>query len=137
MILIDTNVLSQPMRANGSAKVNGWLRENFEQVGIPVLAVSEIVFGIELIEDWERKIQLTNALATMRIRYEDRFVPFDLAAADAHGWLQARMIREGGRLPEIDSQIAAIAISRNATIATRNTKDYARTGVELINPWEL
>lgn len=136
MILIDTNVLSQPMRAHGSAKVNDWLRKNFDQIGIPVLAISEIVYGIELIEDWERKIQLTNALATMRIRYEDRFVPFDIAAADAHGWLQAKMKREGGRLPEIDSQIAAIAISRNARIATRNTKDFERTGVELVNPWE-
>ena len=80
MILIDTNVLSQPMRANGSAKVNQWLDAHFDRVGIPVLAVAEIVFGIELIDDWERKIQLTNALATMRIRYEDRFVPFDMAA---------------------------------------------------------
>src|ERR1043166_9865102 len=99
MILLDTNVLSQPMRAHGSAKVNDWLRVNFDHIGIPVLAISEIVYGIELIDDWERKIQLTNALATMRIRYEDRFVPFDLAAADAHGWLQDRMARAGGRLP--------------------------------------
>ena len=136
MILIDTNVLSQPMRANGSAKVNQWLDAHFDRVGIPVLAVAEIVFGIELIDDWERKIQLTNALATMRIRYEDRFVPFDMAAADAHGWLQARMKREGARLPEIDSQIAAIAIARGAKIATRNVRDFSRTGLELINPWD-
>ena len=135
MILIDTNVLSQPLRANGSAKVNDWIRTNFDQIGIPVLAISEIVYGIELIDNWERRIQLANALATMRIRFEDRFVPFDTAAAEAHGWLQARMKREGGRLPEIDSQIAAIAISRNAKLATRNTKDFVRTGVELIDPW--
>jgi predicted nucleic acid-binding protein len=135
MILLDTNVLSQPMRANGSAKVNNWIRDNFDQIGIPVLAISEIVFGIEMIDDWERRIQLTNALATMRLRFDNRFVPFDTAAAEAHGWLQARMKREGARLPEIDSQIAAIAMSRSAKIATRNVKDFARTGVELIDPW--
>ena len=135
MILIDTNVLSQPLRLNGSSKVNAWIAANFEEIAIPVLAISEIVYGIELIGDFERRIQLTNALATMRLRFEDRFVPFDTPAAEAHGWLQARMKRQGGRLPEIDSQIAAIAISRSAKVATRNTKDFERTGVELIDPW--
>lgn len=136
MILLDTNVISQPLRANGSAKVNHWIQSNFEQVGIPVLAISEIVYGIELIDDWERRIQLTNAMAVMRQRFDDRFVPFDTAAAEAHGWLRARMKRAGAVLPEIDSQIAAIAISRNAKLATRNAKDFERTGVELIDPWQ-
>ena len=136
MILLDTNVVSQPLQANGSAKVNDWIRSNFGQVGIPVLAISEIVYGIELIDDWERRIQLTNAMAVMRQRFDDRFVPFDTAAAEAHGWLKARMRRAGTVLPEIDSQIAAIAISRNATLATRNTKDFERTGIDLIDPWQ-
>jgi len=135
VILIDTNVLSQPLRLNGSRRVNDWITANFDEIGIPVLAISELVYGIELIEDFDRRIQLTNAMAMMRLRFDDRFVSFDTAAAEAHGWLQARMKRSGGRLPEIDSQIAAIAISRNARIATRNTKDFARTGVELIDPW--
>ena len=135
MILLDTNVVSQPLRANGSTKVNDWIRANFDQVGIPVLAISELVYGVELIEDWERRVQMTNALAVMRPRFDDRLVPFDLAAAEAHGWLKARMRRAGTVLPEIDSQIAAMAISRNAKVATRNTKDFERTGVELIDPW--
>ena len=135
MILIDTMVLSQPMRANGSARVNGWLRENFDEVGIPTLAVSEIVYGIELVGDWDRRLTLTNAFATIRRRFEDRFVPFDVAAAEAHGWLRARMKREGVVLPEIDGQIAAIAISRSAKLATRNKRDFERTGLELIDPW--
>lgn len=135
MILIDTNVLSQPMRASGNRKVNDWLRTNFDDVAIPTLALSEIVYGIELVDDWEDRVRLTNALVTIRLRFEDRFIPFDIAAAEAHGWLQARMKREGAKLPEIDSQIAAIAISRNAKLATRNLKDFVRTGLELIDPW--
>lgn len=136
MILIDTNVLSQPMRANGEARVNQWLRNNFDQVGIPTLAVAEIVYGIELIDDFDRRIQLTNALAVMKQRFEDRFVPFDMAAAEAHGWLRARMKRLGTVLPELDGQIAAVAISRNAKLATRNMRDFERTGLELIDPWQ-
>jgi toxin FitB len=135
MILIDTNVLSQPLRRNGSQKVNDWLRANWDDVYIPVLAISEIVYGIEMIEDAEAKMRLTNALATMRLRWQDRILPFDTPAAEAHGWLQAKMKNSGGRLPEIDAQIAAMAISRAAKVATRNTKDFQRTGVELIDPW--
>lgn len=135
MILADTNVLSQPLRLNGEPKVIAWIDAHSDELYIPVHAISELVYGIELVEDWDRKIRLTNALAALRLRFEDRYVPFDTAAADAHGWLQARMHRSGGKLPEIDSQIAAIAISRGATIATRNTKDFARAGVELIDPW--
>ena len=135
MILLDTNVLSQPLRLNGDPKVIAWIDAHTEELYIPVLAISELVYGIELIDDWDRKSRLTNALAALRLRFEDRYVPFDTPAADAHGWLQARMHRSGGRLPEIDSQISAIAISRKAKIATRNVKDFERTGVELINPW--
>lgn len=135
MILLDTNVLSQPLRANGEQRVIDWIDAHTDELYIPVLAISEVVYGIELIDDWDRKIGLTNTLAALRLRFEDRYVPFDIAAADAHGSLQARMHKSGGRLPEIDSQIAAIAISRKAKIATRNTRDFERTGVELIDPW--
>lgn len=95
MTIIDTNVLSQPMRASGSRRINDWLRANFDEVGIPMLAVAEIVYGIELLDDRDHRLTLTNALATIRLRFDDRFIPFDLAAADAHGWLQARMKRQG------------------------------------------
>lgn len=136
MILVDTNVVSQTLRANGDARVNAWLSANFELIGIPTLAISEIVYGIEMVDDFDRRVQLTNALATLRLRIDDRYVPFDTAAAEAHGWLKARMRRAGTPMPEIDSQIAAIAMSRNAILATRNVKDFERTGIEILNPWD-
>ena len=136
MIVVDTNVVSQLLRANGVPRVIDWMRDNFDALTIPTLAIAEIVYGIELVEDWDRRLQLTNALAIMKQRYEDKFVPFDMAAADAHGWLRARLRRTGVVLPAIDGQIAAIAISRNARLATNNTKDFVRTGLELIDPWQ-
>lgn len=135
MILLDTNVLSQALRTHGEPRVNAWMSANVEHIAIPTLAISEIVYGIELIDDYDRRLTLTNALATLRLRIDDRYVPFDLAAAETHGWLKARMRRAGTPLPETDSQIAAIAISRNAILATQNIRDFERTGVELINPW--
>ena len=136
MILLDTNVLSQAIRVHGEPRVNAWMSANFERIAIPTLAIAEIVYGIELIDDYDRRLTLTNALATLRLRIDDRYVSFDLAAAEAHGWLKARMRRAGTPLPEIDSQIAAIAISRNATLATQNVRDFLRTGLEVVNPWE-
>lgn len=136
MILVDTCVLSQALRVNGEPRVTAWMSVHFEQLGIPTLAISEIVYGIELVDDYDRRLTLTNALATLRLRIDDRYIPFDTAAAEAHGWLKARMRRAGTPMPEIDSQIAAIAISRNAVLATQNVKDFERTGLEIVNPWE-
>ncbi|MEM8825646.1 MAG: type II toxin-antitoxin system VapC family toxin [Pseudomonadota bacterium] len=79
---------------------------------------------------------MANAIAVIRKNFETNILLFDTPAADTHGWLQARAMREQGRrLPEIDCQIAAIAISRNATVATRNIKDFEPTGVDFVNPW--
>lgn len=136
MIVADTNVVSQLLRANGAPKVIDWMRDNFDALAIPTLTIAEMVYGIELVEDWDRRLQLTNALAIMKQRYEDKFVPFDMASADAHGWLRARLKRVGVVLPVIDGQIAAIAISRDAKLATHNTKDFVRTGIDLIDPWQ-
>lgn len=133
MILLDTNVVSQMIRP--SRTVIAWLRTHAAETYLPVLAISEMAYGIELSDDRDQRMTLTNAIAAVRLLFEDRIVPFDAAAAEAHGWLQGRAKRAGGRLPEIDSQIAAIAISRNAKIATRNIADFERTGVKLINPW--
>lgn len=136
MILVDTNVLSQALRSHGEPRVIAWMSANLERLAIPTLAISEIVYGIELIDDFERRQTLTNSLATLRLRIDDRYVPFDTAAAEAHGWLKARMRRAGTPLPEIDSQIAAIAISRNAVLATQNVRDFERTGLEIVDPWQ-
>ena len=135
MIIIDTNILSQPLRKDGARRVIDWLDANDRQLRIPAQAISELVYGYEKLDFGHRRTELHDAVFALLTRYRDRILPFDRAAAEAHGWLYARMEKLGQTLPFSDSQIAAIAISRGASVATRNVKDFARTGVELIDPW--
>jgi predicted nucleic acid-binding protein len=136
MILVDTNVISQPLREGGEQKVISWLDANDMDIFIPAQSIAELVYGYEKLEISRRRLELHDAVFAMLTRYRERVVSFDQAAAEAHGWLTAKMEKAGTPLPFSDSQIAAIAISRAATVATRNTRDFSRTGVEIVNPWE-
>ena len=136
MIIADTNVVSQLIRKNGSTKVCDWMVANANNLWTTTITLAEFAYGIELVENREKKLALTNAVAAFRQQFDRSILEFDIAAADAHGWIQARAKKEtGSRLPELDAQIAAIAIARSATVATRNVKDFERTSVALIDPW--
>lgn len=65
-----------------------------------------------------------------------RILPFDSEAADAFGSIAARRRKLGRPISQFDAQIAAIAWSRGASVATRNVADFADTGVTIINPWD-
>lgn len=135
MIIIDTNVLSQPLRGDGELRVIQWLDAHDDQVRIPAQAIAELVYGYERLEFGLKRTELHDAVFALLTRYRDRILPFDRAAAEAHGWLFARLRKLGRTPPFADSQIAAIAIARGAKIATRKTDDFAASGIELVNPW--
>ena len=137
MIIADTNVVSQLIREHGSAKVRAWMIAHADDLWTTTITLAELAYGIEPIEDYDRKMTLTNAVAAFRQQFARSILEFDIAAADAHGWLQARAKKTSGRrMPELDAQIAAIAIARSASVATRNIRDFENTGLTLINPWE-
>ncbi len=135
MILVDTNVISQPLRANGEQRVVDWLDANDAEIIIPSFAVAEMVYGYEVLEWSRHRMELHDTVFALLTRYRGRIVPFDRAAAEAHGWLVAKMKKAGTPLPFVDSQIAAIAIARSASVATRNVGDFQRTGLTVIDPW--
>ncbi len=136
MILVDTNVLSELMRPRHDANVLSWTDRHTNDIGIPAQVLSELVYGIEGVENWDRQIVLRNGLALLLIRFGDRVVPFDREAAEIYGWLRAKLESEGRPGTILDNQIAALAIARQVAVATRNTRHFERTGVALINPWE-
>ena len=135
MILVDTNVISQPLRGSGERRVIDWLDANDSEIVIPAFAIAEMVYGYEVLDWSKHRMELHNSVFALLTRYRERILPFDRAAAEAHGWLVAKMKREGTPLPVVDSQIAAIAIARSAAVGTRNVKDFAHTGLKVIDPW--
>lgn len=137
MIILDTNVLSALMRGPADATALAWLdRQPAESVWTTSITVMEVRFGLEILPDGRRRQLLESAFArAIEEDLDGRVLSFDPSAAEAAGVIVARR-RLAGRPMEIrDAQIAGIASARRATVATRNTRDFAETGIGLVNPW--
>ena len=137
MIVVDTNVLSEPLRSRPDTAVVDWLdQQHAETLFITALSVAELRLGAALLPPGRRRDRLVAALDTVVIpRFAGRVLVFDEAAAEVWAELQARCRGKGRCIPVIDSLIAAICLSRGFILATRNIRDFEGLGIELINPW--
>jgi predicted nucleic acid-binding protein len=137
--ILDTNVVSEPMRPSPSAAVMAWLARKPENghFFITTITMADILFGVELLPRGTRRDKmLAQAQATFSEDFGGRILPFDEDAARAFPQIAVRRRSQGRPIAELDAQIAAIAHSRDAILATRNTADFEGCGVRLVNPWE-
>ena len=132
--LVDTNVVSELKRGkNAEPKVAAWFAAMPpERVFTSVIVLGEIRRGIELIakRDRPQAAVLERWFASMRQRLGTRIIPVDEPVMMV--WAQ---ITVPDMLPAYDGLIAATALAHGLTVATRNTADYQRTGVGVIDPW--
>lgn len=135
MILVDTNVLSQPLRPDGDTGVVAWIDRYYTDIRVPTLVVSELIYGAHMLHDRQQRDRLALRIDLLLARFANRFVTFDLAAARRHGQIAGECQRVGRRLTPVDGRIAAMAIELEASVATRNVSDFAPTGVAVIDPW--
>lgn len=137
MILLDTNVLSALMKDRPDPVVVDWLdSEPAESIWTTSITVFEIRTGISLLAQGRRRSVLDHSFTQLLAEDLDgRVQVFDLAAAVAAGELAADQQRNGRTVEIRDVQIAGIAASRRAALATRNTRHFDTAGIELINPW--
>jgi hypothetical protein len=138
MIVLDTNVLSETWRPKPSAKVLEWTRSQpATALFTTAITEAELYYGIALLPEGRRRRALESAVRL--IFAEDlagRVLPFDSAAAREYADIAATRRRAGRPMPEADAQIAAIARSRGAALATRNVEDFADCGLTVVSPWE-
>lgn len=132
--LLDTNVISETRRGRADARVLAFLESaEVDSLFMSVLTMGELRKGVALrhrhdplaaghLDMW------VNGIETM---FADRVLPIDMAAARIWGDLSA--IRP---LPVIDGLIAATALAGGLTLVTRNVRDFADTGVSVLNPWQ-
>lgn len=137
MILLDTCVLSEQLKPLPDPSCVHWLDSIPEDaVYIPAFTLGELKRGIERLEPGSKRNLLEIWLEQLNARFAGKIVGFDGQTALVWGALSARLAALGTPMPLMDSLIAACALRLGATLATRNVADFARAGVELLNPWE-
>ncbi len=137
MIVLDTNLLSELMRARPDERVMTWFADQ-PPAGLftTTLTQAEIFFGIALLPEGRRRDDLmAAALPMFDVDLAGRVLAFDGDAATAYPAIAAGRKLASRPISEIDAQIAAIVRSRGARLATRNHLDFAGCGIEIINPW--
>jgi toxin FitB len=137
MILLDTNVVSEPLRLNPEPSVLVWMdAQNIETLYLSAISVAELRFGVAALPIGKRRENLSNSLEQRVLPlFNGRILPFDLAASDAYAILRARARFEGKAIGMSDGYIAAIAISNGLAVASRATAPFNAARLKVINPW--
>ena len=137
MIILDTNVLSALMRQVPEVPVVAWLdRQPAESVWITSITLFEARLGLALLPAGRRRKVLEAAFAQLLAEdLENRVLDFDSAAAIEAASLAADRQRAGRPVDMRDTQIAGIALTRRATLATRNVRHFQDLNVPVVDPW--
>ncbi len=138
MYLLDTNVLSELMRATPSQAVLDWVNsQKAPDLFICTITRAEIELGIALLPAGKRRTNLaTQARAMFDEDFAGRCLPFDEKGASLYAALVAARTRLGLPISVEDAQIAAVGLGSLKTLVTRNTADFENIkGLNLLNPW--
>ena len=135
MILVDTNVWSELTRETPAPTVRAWEKANAAKLWLSTVVIGELLSGAHLLPDGRRKQAFLAGYDGLVAAHADRIIPFDLTAARFYGSVLAYQERAGRNPGTADTQIAASALARGMTLATRNTRHFKGLGLHLIDPW--
>jgi len=131
--LADANVLSEATKPLPDKKVLGWLQKNEREIAVDPIILGELRFGILLLPSGRRRRRLEQWFAQGIGRI--RCLPWDAATGLRWAELLASLRASAQAMPVKDSMIAATALVHGLTVATRNTSDFAKAGVGIVNPF--
>ena len=138
MILLDTNVVSEPLRPAPDARVVAWIdAQPVETLFLSAITVAELRAGMALLPAGTRRAGLHDSLETRLLPlFAGRVLPFDLGCSPAYAELMAKARAAGLAIASADGYIAAIAAANGLAVATRDTSPFEAAGVAVINPWQ-
>ena len=138
MIILDTNVVSEPLKPAPSQAVLDWLdRQVPETLYLTAVSLAELLAGIEALPQGRRRLELEQAITRQIMPlFEGRILSFDAKAAEAFGKVRVGAQAVGNTIGFADGAIAAIAAAQGFALATRNVRDFRGAGVGVINPWD-
>lgn len=135
--LLDTNVISELIRAKPEPRVVAWIEAMDERLlYLSVLTMGEIRKGVASLPQRSRRTVIEAWLETdLRVRFSGRILPIDEGVANRWGQIAAEAATRKRLLPVIDGLLAATALQNNLTLVTRNVKDVSSAGVQIHDPW--
>ena len=138
MIILDTNVVSEPLKPNANPAVVAWIdAQVVETLYLSTVSVTELRYGIAVLPEGKKKKSLRASLDERVLPlFDSRILPLDMEAAEICAELRARLKVLGQGIGTAASYIAAIAAAKGLTVATRETQPFEAAGVSVINPWE-
>jgi predicted nucleic acid-binding protein len=137
MILLDTNVISEPLKLTGDVGVISWIdAQIIETLFLSTISLAELRFGIAALPPGKRRDTLHTSLDQRILPiFAGRILPFDAAASEAYAQLRAQARAQGKAIACADGYIAATAAVHGLIVATRDTGPFEAAGLTVINPW--
>jgi predicted nucleic acid-binding protein len=131
--LVDANVLSEPTRPAPNPRVVDWLRVHEAELVVDAVVLGELFAGILAYPAGRKRTGLERWFKAV-VQTLD-CIPWDSAVSLRWARLVVQLKRQGRSLPLLDSMIAATALEHKFTVATRNVRDFRRTGVSVVDPF--
>jgi predicted nucleic acid-binding protein len=135
VIVLDTNVVSETVRAAPSSAALNWLAHQNETFAITTITIGELLTGVRLLPKGKRRDGLMTAIEEVLFHWALR-LPYDEMAARVYAAMCEQARRQGRGLSVEDGMIAAICAANGARLATRNVADFDFLPIATINPWE-
>lgn len=137
MILLDTKVISEPLKASGDMNVLAWIdAQIIETLYLSTISLAELRFGIAVLPEGKRRETLHSSLERRVLPlFAGRILPFDDPASQAYAMLRARSRAAGQAIASADGYIAAVAAVHGLAVATRDLPPFEAAGLAVINPW--
>ncbi len=138
MILLDTNVISEPLRRSPDARVISWLdAQSLETLYLSAITVAELRFGVANLPTGRRRDELQSSIENQILPlFSGHVRPFDMDCTIAYAELMAKAKSAGLAIAAADGYIAAIAATNRFSVATRDVSPFQAVGLKVINPWD-
>ncbi|WP_282784599.1 type II toxin-antitoxin system VapC family toxin [Nocardia sp. CC201C] len=138
MIILDTNVISEPLRPVPNQHVADWIdAQSVETLYLSTITVGELRFGAAVMPPGRRRTQLLDRLeGTILPLFTGRILPYGLDATVAYAHIMSTARAAGLAISPPDGMIAATASAAGFAVATRDTAPFEAAGVPVINPWQ-
>lgn len=137
MIILDTNVVSEPLKRDPSAAVLKWLdRQSPATLYLTTISQAELLAGVLALPAGKRRTELQRIINNELLSlFANRILPFGERSAAAYAQVVTAANAAGNPIDFADAAIAAIALEHGFILATRNERDFKGTSVKLLNPW--